>query len=174
MKAKILILVSFLIVLSCNKNKKTNETEAFCFSPNSHSTQEEEWIKKILCYGDTLAYQTMFDYYSDDSHLDEFLGYSVIMANKYDYPQAYYDVFNILMMFTNFEEYSDDFVFYCLDNKTQQMALTFFREAIYKGNIYASERLLNEFDKGKSFAIEDLYLDRNLIDKAKQNVNRYK
>ena len=156
-------------VLSCNKNKKMIDTE-ICMSPNSHSTQEEEWIRKILCYGDTITYQTMLDSYSDNSRIDEFLGYSIIMANKYDYPQAYYDVFDILTIFINFEECEYDFEFYCLDNKTQQMALTFFREAIYKGNIYASERLLNEFDKGKIYAIEDLYLDKNLINKAKQNM----
>jgi len=176
MKTKILILVClFFIVLSCsnNKNKKMIDTEnVICMSPNSHSMQEEEWIKKIVYYGDTLAYQTMFDYYYDDFRMDILLGYSIIMANKYDYPQAYYDVFDILTLIPqiNFEECPHDFGFYCLDNKTQKLALTFFKEAVYKENIYASDRLLNEFDKGKPFAIENLYLDKDLIDKAKQNI----
>jgi len=172
-ETKILILIGFLlIVLSCNRNTKMIETEEpLCLSPNSHFTQEVNWIKKIVYYGDTLAYQTMFSYYYDDFRVDVLLGYSIIMANKYDYPQAYYDVFDILTLLPhiNSEECKHNFEFYCLDNKTQQMALTFFREAIYKGNIYASERLLNEFDKGKPFAIKELYSDKKLMDKAKQN-----
>ena len=175
MKAKIFILVSlFIVSLSCSRNKKTIDTEVICMSPNSHTTQEIEWIRKIVDYGDTIAYQTLYYHYYDDSRMDVLLGYAIIMANKYDYPAAYYDVFDFLIGMLTPPSYSKecnhDFGFHCLDNKTQQLALTFFRQAIYKGNIDASERLLNEFDKGKPFAIEELYLDIKLIDKARQNV----
>jgi len=162
----IIVFVSFVLLFSCNNMKKCND-DVFSMSYGGHSTTEYECLKKIVDYGDTIIYQTMFDDYSDNSHIDEFLAYSLIMANKYDFAQAYYDVFYILTFTLISEEYET-----CLDETTRQFALDYFKQAIYKGNIIASERLLNEFGENQSYPIKELYLNTALIKQAKQNIDR--
>jgi len=158
-----------LFFFSCNNNSEKMYNSDFSMSDGEHSTTEYKCLKKIVDCGDTVIYQQMFDKYDDNFHIDEFLAYSLIMANKYDFAQAYYDVFYIL---TLLPEINVKECFYCLDEKTRLFALDYFKQAIYKGNIIASERLLNEFGKNQSYPIEELYLDTALIKQAKINITQ--
>jgi hypothetical protein len=62
--------------------------------------------------------------------------------------------------------------FQCLDNKTKQMAIDYFKQAVLKGNITASEKLLSLYNENSSFPIEELYSDKELINKAINNINK--
>jgi hypothetical protein len=185
MKTKMLLLVSlFFILLSCNRNKETvKESEELCMTIHPRSASVEKMISQIVYYGDTNAYLSLFFYYEDEYHVDECLFCSLIMANKYDYTPAYYDIFCILTMppgkYIYFREFipkgfSSKYCFDSLDDRTKQMALSYFREAVYKGYYYASEELLNKYDKGKYLPIEELYSDKKLMDKARQNCDAAK
>ena len=135
-------------------------------------------IIDIVCHGNIESYQTLLDNYADNFRYEEVLAYSLIMANKYDYPQAYFDVFDILTSIPNQnastcapKECRDE-GFYCLDDKTKQMAIDFFKQAVFKENIYASKKLLHVYNKDSTFPIEILYSDKKLINKAISNLEK--
>ena len=50
------------------------------------------------------------------------------------------------------------------------MALHYLKKAIEKGEVSASEILLDYYDKGKHYPIKELYSDKELVEKAKENV----
>lgn len=80
-----------------------------CLSPKSHNTADEELIAKILYEGDTVAYNTFYDRYSDNGAADRCLAYALVMANKYHYQPACYHVYEILTgLYGNLPALSDD------------------------------------------------------------------
>jgi hypothetical protein len=164
----IFVIISICFLCSCNNS---NKGETFSMSPKAYTSEEEECIRRMVYYGDTIAYRRMFDDFDDNSRIPEFLSYSLIMANKYDWAQAYYDVFYIFTSVPHVNAYECDTIsFYCLDEKTREFALSYFRQAVYKGNYWASKHLLNEFGKGQEYPISELYLDTVLIKQAKHNL----
>lgn len=52
----------------------------------------------VLNNGDTDAYYELSIAYLNLPYQEEFLLYAMIMANKYDYPQAYFDVFDCFVL----------------------------------------------------------------------------
>ncbi len=176
MKKNILKELSWIVIIviflcACNNQGKEEKS----ISSRAHSSVDEKLIQEIICQGKIESYQTLLNDYSDNFRYEEMLTYSLIMANKYDYPQAYFDVFDILTSIPNqnasicvSKECLDE-GFYCLDDKTKQMAIDYFKQAIYKGNIKASERLLNYYNKGKKFPVKEFYSDEDLIKKAFKN-----
>lgn len=82
--------------------------------------------------GDTTAYyQLSLDYM--DSPYDGFLYTALIMANKYNYHIAYYDVYDILTQKYGLQE---------LDEKTKELAIDYLRKGAQKGNKNCIEQLL--------------------------------
>ncbi len=171
---KKLLLLVVVFLCSCNSDKK----DEFSISQNAHSSSEEKLIIEIICEGNIESYQTLLDNYSDNFRYEEVLVYSLIMANQYDYAQAYFDVFDILTSIPNRNaricacKKCLDEGFQCLDNKTKQMAIDYFKQAVLKGNITASEKLLSLYNENSSFPIEELYSDKELINKAINNINK--
>ncbi len=97
------IIVKLIMVLSifvsCNmkeKGKNINNPISIndsCSTLRMHEFMERQYkIKKVLAEGDTLLYNELRNYYIDNAELIEFLGISLIMANKFDYTLAYHDV----------------------------------------------------------------------------------
>lgn len=82
------ITISF-VVLSCQL-KNDNSV-----SMNHREQPDWELEKLVIEQGDTSAYYNLSVAYLDYSS-EKFLPYALIMANKYDYPQAYFDVFTCL------------------------------------------------------------------------------
>lgn len=137
---KIILLSIYLFTISCKENVKPESIS------NNHYGYQVKLKERIICYGDIAAYQELYDIYSDDWNLGDMLSYSVIMANKYDYPEAYYDVFVILSSIPQINgnkcvqpECSEQ-GFYCLDQKTKNIAIEYLRKAIKKGSINALEK----------------------------------
>ena len=177
MKTDIFKLFLMVIIFLCSCTSHTKDE--YSLSSNAYSSTDEKLIVEIICQGNVESYQTLYDSYSDNFRSEELLAYSLIMANKYDYAQAYFDVFDILTSIPNrnasicaSQECLEE-GFYCLDSKTKQMAIDYFKQAIIKENITASEKLLNVYNKDKSFPIEELYSDKELIDKATNNIKKY-
>lgn len=166
--------LSFLItlVLSCDKKK-----ESVAISSN-HYGYQIKLKEKVICTGDKEAYQHLLDIYSDDWNMGDMLSYSLIMANKYDYPQAYYDVFDILSSLPRINAnicISDkcaEIGYYCLDDKSKKLAIEYFIQAILKGNQTASDLLVNKFSQNKEYPIEELFNNEEIVKKAKFNLNK--
>lgn len=170
-----IVIIIFVLFTNACQNKKN---EYFTLSPNSHSTRYEKLIVDILCNGNVESYQTLLCEYSDSFRIEEMLAYSLIMANKYDYSQAYFDVFDILTSIPNHnaqicvQSECLDEGFYCLDENTKIMALEYFKQAIYKGDKMASNKLINTYNKNKTHPIVELYSDKKLIQKAIENLDK--
>ena len=98
-------------------------------SPKTISQLKQE----ILETGDTSAYYDLtiqlMEYKFGD---DELLPYALIMANKYNYTQAYFDVFDCLTA-----KYSSDIG--QIDSLTAQLAIKYLLIASEKGHWQASE-----------------------------------
>jgi len=50
-------------------------------------------LRRRVLNGDTIAYNRLRAVYMNTPHEGEFIFYSIIVANKYHYPLAYYDVY---------------------------------------------------------------------------------
>jgi hypothetical protein len=114
------------------KNDKTFER-----SINQFSTNENELKKAILFNGDIDAYNSLSIAYLDYSFQEEFLLYAMIMANKYKYPQAYFDVFTCLtdIYFADISK---------IDEETANLAIEYLLKAYNKGHHQAKD-MVEEF-----------------------------
>jgi hypothetical protein len=111
-----LSLLLLLIIVAC---KKENNDEEIIKSENSASYFQKKLnnivlmdslSKRVTEYGDTKAYFEIQSIYNiAEQKNTSALYYALIMANKYNYNQAYYDVYEILNS-TN------------ADNKTKEIA----------------------------------------------------
>lgn len=157
MRKLIIVILGFLF-FSCKQNSS--------ISINHRDNADIELKRKILEKGDIEAYQDLGIKLLDEDKA-YLLSYSLVMANKYDYSKAYYDVFEILMTSNGC---SVDYDLSCLDDLTKNMMLKYLRKAIEKGDKTASKILLDYYDKDKSYPIEELYRNVELINKAKMNI----
>ncbi len=90
-----------------------------CEVPSSSIKDEKtlrSLIDKALNENDEFAYSEVRSHFFSEERLQDFCYYAIKMANKYDYPDAYYDVFRTLTLTENVAIDS-------LDNKTKCLAL---------------------------------------------------
>ena len=83
---------------------------------NDSERSDSELEKLVIEKGDTSAYYELFVNYLDYPS-ERFLPYALIMANKYNYPQAYFDVYDRLWHLYD----SPD----SLDNTSKKMAIEY-------------------------------------------------
>lgn len=74
------------------KNSELNSNKKV-FSMNQPLTSVVDLKKAVLYEGSKEAYDALSTAYLDYTFQEEFLLYAIIMANKYEYPQAYFDVY---------------------------------------------------------------------------------
>lgn len=84
--------------------------------------------------GDTNAYEELRVAYLDETFNEEFLIYAMVMANKYDYPQAYWDVFDHLrlMYWSDINQ---------IDEQTATLAIDYLLKASKRGHHQAREEV---------------------------------
>jgi hypothetical protein len=90
----------FLIIIiftGCRMINNETSDEEIIISMNQSLESEDELKKSVIFEGDTKAYRSLSIAYLDYSYSEELLLYALIMANKYDHPQAYFDVFKCLI-----------------------------------------------------------------------------
>lgn len=127
--------ILLFMIMSCNFKKDKG------IPINYSETPDSKLEKLVIDKGDTSAYYDLFVVYLDYSS-EKFLPYALIMANKYNYPQAYYDVYDCLW---NFYESSDS-----LDITTKIMALEYLQNAAQRGHTQALQKL-DEYSGHKDF-----------------------
>lgn len=95
-------------------------------------------LNSIIEKGDTLAYcEAFFNHYFGDKG-DKFLYYSLIMANKHNYVDAYVDVYSIL----GTDKYADEM--------SKKLALYYLVLAYEKGSKEAENILLEKYPNTSS------------------------
>jgi TPR repeat protein len=158
MKNLICLFTVLFVLLSCNKIKE-KETQAI--HGNQASRPLELLIFDVVHKGDSLAYYELSNVYFDYRY-ETFLPYALIMANKYNYPQAYFDVYDCLLLACE----KDSFNICLLDTVTQKMAIEYLRQASLKGHSQARETLGEYYMQGTYFE-RDTILGKQLIEQAK-------
>lgn len=133
MNKSILILSIILFAfISCDMKRGETKPNKVEMSMNQYTNSETELKKSILFNGDTSAYYKLRMSYLDYTFQEEFLLYALVMANKYDYPQAYLDVFSCLT-----DIYYDDIS--KIDDKTARLAIEYLLQANEKEHHQAKE-----------------------------------
>lgn len=89
MKIKITF-ISILILLGYSCNNSRNEDRGKSMNEPSRPMSELEYL--VVEKGDTNAYEELDIAYLDYEH-GKFFKFAKVMADKYDYTQAYYDVY---------------------------------------------------------------------------------
>lgn len=151
----IILVFSLLITYSCkeeNKSQVVNENDI-------------EKLKSSVFKGDIDAYNQLGYYYESNDYA-EFLPYAILMANKFNFSRAHYDVFEILI---STENCVVDYNLECLTKETRDLALEYFRKAIIMGDSTASDILLDFYNDKQYYPIKELYTDTSLVAKAKSS-----
>lgn len=131
MKKSIIIILLLMGLLGCNNKKNSVER-----SMNTSIRSVKELEVLVLEKGDSSAYYTLRNQYFDYGY-ERFLPYALVMANRYDYSQAYFDVFDCLLLAYGTEW--DDIAL--LDSASRNMAIEYLEKASKKGHSQAKEVL---------------------------------
>lgn len=143
-------LLVLVFLLNCCGNQKTEETtknrqlnidEPTRSTELINKVELREMSQKILFQGDTTSYKKIASFYFSNERNYEFLYYALVMANKYDYNKAYFDVYIILSKPQTWNIISFD----KLDKRTQKMALFYLLKSHEKGYAEAKYSITNIF-----------------------------
>ena len=146
MKIKISI-VSLLLLIgySCNNNRnddrvktmnESNEDSVITMNEPSRPMSELEYL--VLEKGDSIAYEELDIAYLDYGHGD-FLKFAKVMADKYNYTQAYFDVY-----FQTLKPTQSEGTTLSLDSCTleeRNLAVKYLKMAEEKGHHQAKEEI---------------------------------
>jgi hypothetical protein len=155
MKIYFTYLLFFLLFLSCSNWRTGKE-----------SVGE---LKARTLKGDEVAFEQLFDVYTyEDNNNDTLLKYSLIMVEKYSNARASFYLYELYSTSAECEGHNLN----CLNEETKDKSIKYFRKAIELGDKTASQVLINYYGKGKYYPIEELYKDKALIKRAKNNLIR--
>jgi TPR repeat protein len=156
----VLILILFFVLLECNESKNEaqrdnfEKTENIGMKGNNELVQSSFELKeKVIIEGDTAAYNSLSTASLDNSE-ESFLPWALIMANKYEYSQAFLDVYFCLNSMSSEFDKNNTRSLKLLDNKTREMALSYLKKAADKKHPQAMSIL------GQYF-IDGIYLEKN-------------
>lgn len=121
--------------IQSNKNG-TNSLQVIPVTP--HSLIRSDLSGKIKS-GDIDAYNNLKKSYIGNDF--ELLIYSMIMATKYKYTPAYFDVYLYLWKTFNFQQKNDLWNMTCFDIKTKKLAMYYLNKSAMSGNIQAANIL---------------------------------
>ncbi len=142
------ILIIFIIVIfytGCqnDKNKEINERmNDVVATPKINENETRILCDKILKDGDTISYNNLSYIFFLNNRSEELLYYSFFMANKYNYSDAYYDVYSI---FTDIEKPE------ALDLYSKKIATYYLLLAYEHGHIEANEILVSKYGKKENY-----------------------
>ena len=137
---------AFLLLNVSLKAQNTDTTEIPLCIEFSYSANEIEGLKSaILQKGDKNAYLALRG--SKSGRGDELLAYSMIMANKYHYPHAYYDVYKTIIEIA--DTYSTE-----MDSITLNWAIDYLREGASWHDVFCVYEL-------SSLYLLGIYVEKN-------------
>jgi TPR repeat protein len=145
-----------LVVLCCNcTNKGSDDINDGMMRMNPPAEPED--YGKIVLNGDTDAYYAVHVEYMNFHYPEESLFYALVMANKYDYQEAYFDVFECLYDLNNeYQHANEGWRLDSLDETSRKMALEYLVKATEKGHKQSKE-ILGEY------YLEGLYVEKDTI-----------
>jgi len=132
------------------------------------STDSLNKLIELVKKGDTIAYENLFMVFlttTTKEHSSELLIYSLLMANKYNYPFAYYGVYDCLWQIYP-ETTSSLMLLDSLDETTRNIALEYLQKGAELGENNCQYNLGRYYLEGKYFE-KDTILGKKLIDRSR-------
>lgn len=160
MTAVFFVYLILILSVSCKNEKK----EQFIAEIPSHTkliANKEETVKlwkKAIHDGDFKAYAIISNAYLMHTQIYELYYYSLIMANKYKCPQAYYHLFIIM----NDQVTMDGLSLYSDNKTTKNMSLYYLLKSKELGYTQAQFEIDEVFGKNKPIPASSYYLKRLL------------
>lgn len=157
------VVVFFIICASCN-DKKTNQTEikkdddvstgSIYSDEYNNKEKTDKLLNKIVHEGDTTAHNNLAEIYFLSGHRLSFLYVSILMANKYKYSQAYYDVYNCLYNLNSKNDNNEEWIFNeNTDTETIKYALDCLKKA-EKGGVPEAKKILKFYRDQELYKIK--------------------
>jgi hypothetical protein len=146
------ILILILIFSFACKHKK----EELCSVITFNNTRPIEELKQlVLTKGDTVAYDELAIAFMDENFDEEYLIYSIVMADKYNYPRAYYKVYECLTEV--FEHHGSNQI----DEATKELAIKYLKRGVELKDAESTMYLGELYLKGK-YVAKDTILGKKL------------
>lgn len=122
-----------------------------------NSTRPIDKLKSlVLLKGDTTAYAELNIAYLNEEYEEEYLFYSLYMANKYNYPPAYFYVFHCLTSI--YENHKTGKI----DKETEALALKYLRKGVELGDVNSILQMSELYTSGK-YVHKDIALGKKLL-----------
>ncbi len=154
--AILVFIVGLFVFYQINSRKQVSVK-----SVSMNNTRPIKELKKlVLSKGDTIAYKELrIAYLNVDYYEEEFLLYSIIMADKYNYPKAYYYVYKCLTSVFEWHHYGK------IDEKTKILALKYLKEGVELNDSESTNQLSKLYFEGK-YVKKDSILGKKLENKV--------
>ena len=143
-----------MVLFSCNEPKMQ--------SINQTDKPLKELKEKIVKTGDTVSYEELSTAYMDYS-IGEFLPYALLMANKYNYPQAYFDVYESLVLMQS----SGLDTIESLDPQSLKMALDYLKLSSEKG-LPVAKKILGQYYLDGKYVSQDTIRGNQLLKESQE------
>lgn len=164
MKKKYSIIIILLVItgIFIFYHFRSNKYKSEEFVSMNSTRPVEELKKLVLSKGDTIAYNELRIAYLDVKYYEEeYLLYSIIMADKYKYPRAYYYVYYSLTSIFEYHHYTGK-----IDEKTKTLALKYLKEGVDLNDSQSTHELSELYLEGK-YVPKDIILGKKLAEKEK-------
>jgi len=148
-----MLVLIFIISISC-KSKKDRHVEVITMNQTRPINELKELV---LTKGDTVAYDELATAFMNEKYPEEYLIYSIIMADKYNYSPAYFQVYYCLT--STFEHHVVP-----IDIKTKNLALKYLKKGVDLNESQAI-RFLSELYMTGKYVSKDTILGKRLEEK---------
>lgn len=143
LKYVLLVLIQSISVLVMSGKDVTVITETI--TPNFTEEENIQFEKSIILLGDIESYKK----YSLHHYGPEMLQYSIIMACKYNYPRAYFDVYDHIV--ENLYEYNN----VTIDSMTWHIAFQFLKKGAELKDPSALRKMISIYKNGNHYITPD-------------------
>ncbi|MGE5436665.1 MAG: hypothetical protein ACM3O3_05505 [Syntrophothermus sp.] len=156
MRLTYILLLIAIVFVSC-KQKRERAIEVITMN-NTRPINELKEL--VLLKGDTVAYDELETAFMNEKYKEEYLIYSMIMANKYNYPRAYFQVYYCLVSI--YEHHLGT-----IDLETKTLALKYLRRGVELKECQSTKELGNLYLDGK-YVPKDTILGRKLEEEGRK------
>lgn len=156
----ILVIIGMILAISHYRSSRPVLVEGVTSINNTRPIKELK--KLVISKGDVKAYEELeIAFFNVEYYEQDYLLYSIIMADKYNYPRAYFSVYYCLTSIFEQHKYAGK-----IDEKTKALALKYLKEGVDLNDGQSTEELSNLYMEGK-YVPKDTILGKRLEAKAK-------
>jgi len=155
MKKIIYYFLLIICLISCIKKEK------YLHVISMNNTRPINELKElVLSKGDTAAYDELHTAFMNEKHVEEYLLYSIVMANKYNYHRAYFQVYDCLTSVFKYDVGE-------IDNETKALAIKYLKKGVQLNDPESIKYLGDLYLEGK-YVPKDTILGKKLEEKGRK------